>query len=278
MEQHVVTVKPFAAFTLKRPIMVVALEGWFDVARTATGAVAAIAAHGSAETACRIEAEFFVDLQAHRPHISIDDGEISELLWPDTTIEVVTSSRRDLVLASGIEPDYQWKTYVNALLDQAVDAGAEMVVTLGAALAMVSHTAPVMVNTSASSPSVARQLGLPLPTYQGITGIVGVLQEQLAARSIPGVSLRVPVPHYLNPIGFPAGQRALLDRISALAGLPAVPIEDDGWEERLSDLLDDNDELEAHIAMLDHQRADQPEIHDPNLLIAEIERYLGTDE
>jgi PAC2 family len=261
---------------LNQPILVLALEGWFDVARTATGAVAALAAHGAAHTIATISCENFVDVRAHRPQIHLDDGELVELLWPDTVLELVRGGRRDLLLLSGVEPDYRWKSYVDAICEIAVRCRAELVVTLGAALAMVPHRSTVQVSSSASTAAIARQLGLPLPTYQGITGVVGVVQEQLAVRAIPGVSLRVPVPHYLNTIGFPPGRQALLNKVCALTGSSMVTTDDDDWAAEFADLLEEHPELPAHIAQLEHQHNSEPEVHDTDRLISDIERYLDS--
>jgi PAC2 family len=261
---------------LRSPILVIALEGWFDVARTATGAISALAAHGAAQTVARISCEDFVDVKARRPQIHLDDGELVELLWPDTVVELVRGGRRDLLLMSGVEPDYRWKAYVNAVCEIAIRCGAEMVVSLGAGLAMVPHTAPVLVSSSASSATIARQLGIALPAYQGITGVIGVLQQQVAGRQLAGVSVQVPVPHYLSTIGFPPGRQALLNRLCGLTGAAPFAVDDDGWSSDFDDLLEANHELYEHIAQLEQQYADEPKIHDPDRLIAEIERYLDS--
>jgi PAC2 family len=267
-----------SALELQRPLMLVALEGWFDVASTATGAVRALGRAGSSEPVALIEAEEFVDLRSHRPQISILEGEVRELRWPDTTIELVRTGTRDLVLCHGIEPDYQWSAYVAGLCDIAVATGAELVITVGAGLTAVAHTQPVSIITSASSPALARRLGLALPRYQGITGVVGVLQEQLGKRDLPGVSLRAQVPHYLGGVGFPAGQRALLARIAALSGVAVPMVDDDDFAERLDDLLEEHPELGPHIAQLERQ----PQVVDVDAdqLMNEITRYLdeGRDD
>lgn len=257
---------------LQRPLMLVALEGWFDVASTATGAVRALADAGRSERIGRIEAEEFVDLRTHRPQISILEGEVRELRWPDTMIDLVRTGQRDLLLCHGIEPDYRWSAYVGAICELAIETACELVITVGAGLTAIAHTHPVSIITSASSPALARRLGLALPRYQGVTGVVGVLQEQLGRRELPGVSLRAQVPHYLGGVGFPAGQRALLARIAALSGVAVPAVDDDDFAERLDALLEEHPELGPYIAQLERQ----PQVMevDTDELMREITRYL----
>ena len=57
-----------------------------------------------------------------------------------------------------------------------------MAVLLGALLADVPHSRPVSVTAHATDPGLIQRLALQPPTYEGPTGIVGVLHQALRGR------------------------------------------------------------------------------------------------
>ena len=68
------------------------------------------------------------------------------------------------------------------MIDLAEALGVQMVVTLGALLADVPHSRPVDVSAFACDDALVERLGLEPPTYEGPTGIVGVLHDACARR------------------------------------------------------------------------------------------------
>ena len=71
------------------------------------------------------------------------------------------------------------------MIELAEAMGIQMVVTLGALLADVPHSRPVNVSAFASDEALVERLGLEPPTYEGPTGIVGVLHEACADAGMP---------------------------------------------------------------------------------------------
>ena len=53
----------------------------------------------------------------------------------------------------------------------------------------IPHSRTPPVTGSTATADLAQRLGLVAPSYQGITGVAGVLQAELEARAIPAVSL-----------------------------------------------------------------------------------------
>ena len=94
------------------------------------------------------------------------------------------------------------------------------VVTLGAMPDAIPHTRRPPVVGSTPDPRLARRLGLSVPTYQGITGVIGALQEALEREGVPAISLRVGVPHYLANARHPASSAALLAHLEHVLGVP----------------------------------------------------------
>src|SRR5207302_8764270 len=96
---------------------------------------------------------------------------------------------RDLVLVQGVEPALRWKAFCSHIVDLAEALGVQLVVTLGALLADVPHSRPVAMTGHASDPSLMTRLGIHTSSYEGPTGIVGVLHSACSEAGLPSVTL-----------------------------------------------------------------------------------------
>ena len=76
-------------------------------------------------------------------------------------------------------------------------AGNEMVVTMGALLADVPHSRPVPITGLSSDEGLVQRVGLSPSSYEGPTGIVGVLHAACQEAGVPTASLWASVPHYV---------------------------------------------------------------------------------
>ena len=126
---------------LERPVMLVGLEGWFDVASAATQAVDAFISADYAVTVGSIDPDPFYDFTQQRPHVSIDD-DIREIVWPSNEFVLQRNpGHRDVVGLIGVEPHLYWKTYVEAIVVVAEALGCEAVVTVGSGAEAIPHSA-----------------------------------------------------------------------------------------------------------------------------------------
>ena len=74
-----------------------------------------------------------------------------------------------------------------------------MVVTLGALMADVAHSRPIPVSATSDSEGTRHRHDLEMSTYEGPTGIVGVLADAATQVGVPSVSCWAAVPHYAGP-------------------------------------------------------------------------------
>ena len=91
----------------------------------------------------------------------------------------------------------KWRQFCAELLACADELGVELVVTLGALLAETPHTRPIQVSGTATELDLEDRLKLEPATYEGPTGIIGVLQDACAAARHTGRLLlgrRPPLP------------------------------------------------------------------------------------
>ncbi len=262
------------------PVMLCAFEGWNDAGDAASGAVLHLEEVWAATQIAEVDPEDYYDFQVNRPEVVIEDGERS-ITWPTTRISVarIPLASRDVVLVAGIEPSMRWRAFTAELLGIARELGVEMVVTLGALLADTPHTRPVPVSGTSSDESISVRMGYEPSTYEGPTGIVGVLQDACATAGIPAVSLWAAVPHYVAQPPCPKATLALLARIEDLLDVPVpladLPEESRAWQIGVDELAGEDEEIAAYVHQLEEvvDTAELPEASG-DAIAREFERYL----
>lgn len=266
---------------LSRPILIVAFEGWFDVAEAATGAVRWLANRYDADDVAGIDPEPYFDFTARRPEVHLVDGE-RIIVWPpnDCSAARLPQHAHDLVLLAGIEPHLRWRGFSRDLIDVVRRTECEMVITLGALADAVPHTRAPLVKGSSTNPALADRMGLDQPSYQGPTGLIGVLHDALDKEAIPVISLRVAVPHYVASSPNPKATRALLEHLERVTGVPTAHEGMEkvvsAWEKQVDSAVAGDEEVSAYVRRLEHQadtRAQQ-QLPSGDELAAEFERFL----
>jgi proteasome assembly chaperone (PAC2) family protein len=275
---------------LERPVLIGAFRGWNDGGQAATLAAGYLARQWGAEKFADIDPELFVDFQATRPLVSLDEGQTRRIEWPENTFyrAHIPAASRDAVLLVGVEPNYRWRTFSELVAELASDLGIELVITLGALLADVPHTRAAPVTGAATDPKLVDELGLQLSRYEGPTGIVGVLLDACRRASIPSVSLWAAVPHYVSLAPSPRAAKALCERLSGVLGVPVDVAElaeaETSYVEQVSEAVASDSETAAYVEELE-QRADSLDwlessggLPSGEALAAEIARFLRERE
>ncbi|MGI9597503.1 MAG: PAC2 family protein [Acidimicrobiales bacterium] len=266
--------------TLRRPLLLVAFEGLFDAAEAATAALDWIRNRTESSAVAMIDPEMFFNFQESRPTVRIDSDGDRVIDWPTTEIySVITDSARDLVVMTGVEPHLRWPSFADYVLEVARRSGCEMVVTVGAFIGMVPHTRPFSVTGSAVHPDLARRLNLSRPSYEGPTGIVGVINARLERSNVPVISLRVEVPHYVPGPPNPKATQALLRRLQQTTGVETGYEELDGevseWMTRVDQAVSSDDESREYVERLERQvDSDEEMLPTGDDLAAELEAFL----
>ena len=261
---------------VRAPIVLAAFEGWNDAGDAASWAVRHLGDRWDARPFAEIDPEVFYDFSTTRPMVELtDEGRV--LRWPTTTISVVTEPV-PLVLVQGIEPQLQWRTYVDQVLTVVREVGAAMLVTVGALLAEVPHTRPVVVYGSSEDDALGARLELEPSTYEGPTGIVGILNAAAQQAGVPTVSLWAAVPNYVSGAASPKAALALVERIREVLGTP-IPTTDleiaaSAYERQITELVSEDDDTAAYIASLEEAFDEEPDEPDPQALVEEVERFL----
>jgi proteasome assembly chaperone (PAC2) family protein len=276
----------FSKPQLRRPRAVIAFEGWNDACEAASGVVEYVLGQsGMVEPFAVVDPEEFFDFQVRRPQVSIDDGGTRSLTWPTTKFFAVEypAAERDLVLVLGEEPSFRWKTFARQITQVLCEVDVEEVVLLGAFIGQVAHTRPVPVVGVATDPNLVVQHGLASSSYEGPTGIIGVLQEACREVGLPAMSLWAATPHYLAANAYPKAMLALLARTRDILSLPTdlsgLERAADAFDARVTDALEESGELSEYVSELEDEAGNGAEVSefDPSLtddLVQEIETFL----
>jgi proteasome assembly chaperone (PAC2) family protein len=248
---------------LRAPILVCSFRGWNDAAGAASTALAAVATSLDSELVASVDPEEFFDFQANRPTISLEEGQTRRIEWPANSLisAAAPSAERDLLLLDGTEPNLRWRAFSEAIAGAAERIGVEMVITLGALLAEVAHTLPVPITGLASDEDLVEELDLSRSTYEGPTGIVGVLHDTCRQRGMSSASLWAAVPHYVAAVPNPKAALALLRRLEPLTGIAvdASELEEEtqSYEEQVGRAVAANPEIEELVSRIEEQQAEQ---------------------
>ncbi len=219
---------------LRRPILACAFKGWNDAGESATAATSFLRESLGATDVAEIDPEEFFDFTAVRPTVTLADSSVRTIEWPTTNLYAahVPGAESDLVLLEGAEPSLRWRAFSGLVIEAARELEARMVITLGALLADVPHSRPVSITGLASEPSLIERLGLARASYEGPTGIVGVLHDACARAGLPSASLWASVPHYVAAAPNP---KAALALIRSFEGLTGVAVDASSLEEASED-------------------------------------------
>jgi proteasome assembly chaperone (PAC2) family protein len=293
-------VRLLADKSLHSPVMLFAFTGWNDAGEAASAAIRTMVSHWSATPLAEIDPETFTDFATVRPSVYLRDGR-RHIAWPTVQAWAASLPGADAILIVGPEPALQWRLFSQQIVDLADHFQVSMSISLGALLADVPHTYPVHVIGTASDPDVIDRFDLQRSTYEGPTGIVGVLQDALTAADVPSASLWATVPGYTAQIPSPKACEALMRTACSMIGT-AVPagaftkaIAD--YEARVAALVADDDELASYVSRLESMMAageldlddddgaddditsevaafDADGAVDPDEFLAEVERFL----
>jgi proteasome assembly chaperone (PAC2) family protein len=269
---------------LRSPTLVAAFAGWNDAAGAATAALEAVAMSLDAEPVAQVDPEEFFDFQVSRPTIRLTEGQTREIDWPQNVLYAarVPAADRDLVLVSGIEPNLRWRGFAKAILDAAERLEVQLVVTLGALLADVPHTRPVPITGLASDPELVDRLGLSRSSYEGPTGIIGVIHDACRRRGVTSASVWAAVPHYVAAVPNPKAALALLRRLEGFTGLEvdATGLEDavERYERQVDRAVAANPEIEELVQRLEEEQDTGPEFTEDvpsgDVIARDFQRFL----
>ena len=268
---------------LDDPVVIAAFEGWNDAGEAATSAVKYFLDRFNAIKIGTIESEEFFDFTISRPVIEIPDKQ-REIIWPATEIHVakMSDSKHDLVIIVGHEPQLRWRTFTDQIIEIASISKSHMVVTVGSLLTDIPHSRPVKVFGSSDDSDLAQRLNLPPSTYEGPTGIVGVVNSVLREKGMPTMSLWAGVPSYVSGANSPKAALALVERLAEVLqiGIACTDLEiaSAAYERQINELVAEDMDTAEYVNQLEEDFDNKSEVEEqdgnPELLVSEVEDFL----
>ena len=245
----------FVEPVLEKASLIASFEGWNDAGESASGAVAHVERSIGAAPLAEIDGEDFLDLTVCRPGMRLDDDGRRVIQWPATRFSYGSRGPAgELVFARGIEPHLQWRRYCDLFGDMVRRADVKRVVLLGAFVADIVYSRPVKVTGFASRSGLLEEIGVAESGYEGPTGIVSVLAQQLLDEGLEVVSLWAGLPHYISACPNPRGSLALVEKLSACLNLEveldSLQREAADFEEKISALVSSDPELADYVKQL----------------------------
>jgi proteasome assembly chaperone (PAC2) family protein len=268
---------------LRSPYLVAAFAGWNDAAQVATHALESLVDGWNLEPFADIDPEEFYDFSNTRPTISLGTDGQRDLEWPDNLFfaRQLLGTEHDLILLVGNEPQLRWRTFTDLILHVADTTGARCLVTLGGLLADVPHTiTPRLTGFSSGEEGLPtlQDLGLKVSSYEGPTGIVGVLHDAWRLSGRPAISLWGNVPHYISAAPNPQISLALLRRLQTILRVPMpfgpLELQEQAFIAQVNEALKQNPEAQEYVQELETQYVEEAPPPPGPELIAELEKFL----
>ena len=262
---------------LDRPVVIAAFEGWNDAGDAATLAAGWLASRWAPDPLAEIDPEEFFDFTSNRPRVQLDDGGTRTIEWPANTFTAGTDGGLHAVVLVGTEPQLRWRGFCRQVIGVAEALDARLVLTLGALLAEVPHSRPTSVVGTATDEAVIERLELARSTYEGPTGIVGVLADACARAGLASASLWATVPAYVPGAPSPKAALALVERSAELLGVPILATDLEiaaaAYERQVSEVVSDDEDMAGYVERLE-ESFDGDEAVGSASLADEVERFL----
>src|SRR6185312_7594083 len=270
---------------LRAPALICGFKGWNDAADAASSAISYVGTALGAQRFATIDPEEFYDFQATRPRVKMVEGQTREIVWPAVELfeARVPRAPRDLILLTGSEPSFRWRTFCKIVVELAEALGTQLVVTLGALLADVPHTRPVSVTGLSSDQALVARLGLAPSSYEGPTGIVGILHAACQQAGLPSASLWAAVPHYIAAAPNPKAALALVRKLEGLVqvAVNASDLESAAadYERQVNLAVQSDPDVQAFVERLEQAAVEELAEEDPPLpsgdtIARELQRFL----
>jgi predicted ATP-grasp superfamily ATP-dependent carboligase len=235
-------------------ILIAAFQGWNDAGNAASWTLRHLKEDLQTTEFAQIQAESFYDFSESRPLVHLSKNG-RQLDWPSNNFSV--SPDQNVVLLNGIEPQLQWKTFVEQIITVAEELAVSMVITLGSLLAEVPHSRPVMVYGFCEDLETSERLNLKKSSYEGPTGIVGVLNQFVQEANIPAISLWATVPNYVSGAASPKAALALIHRLQEILPGPInttdLEISSAAYERQINEMVNGDEEMYGYVMDLEYR-------------------------
>lgn len=201
------------------PLLHVSLEGFMDAGGVRSQVTEHLLEHLDHEIVATFDMDQLIDYRSRRPPMTFDRDSYTDYDRPALILHrVLDRSGEPFLLLEGMEPDYHWEAFVEAVHQLCLGFGVRRMVSAHGVPMAVPHTRPIGVTRFASD----REL---LPTVDPMFGQIQVpgsaealLHLRLGDAGVDTMGAAVHVPHYLSDGQYGDAAVTALDTLMAFSG------------------------------------------------------------
>ncbi|WP_298748069.1 PAC2 family protein [uncultured Serinicoccus sp.] len=202
------------------PLLLVSLEGFLDAGQVRSTLAEHLLDTLEHELVATFDVDELVDYRSRRPLMTFDSDHYTDYDDPSLVLyRLVDAAGEPFLLLHGIEPDYRWEAFVDAVRQLGLAFGVRRMVSAHGIPMAVPHTRPVGTTRFASDSSV---LGDYTPLFGQVripSSADSLLHLRLAESGLLTMGVAVHVPHYLAETQFGDAVVAAADALMDLSGL-----------------------------------------------------------
>ena len=281
-----VILKNLSPLNLNNPVLICSWQGWPDAAESATKSVEEILSQLEVIHSVEMNSDSYYIYSDKRPTVTNIKENLRHIDWLENKFSFIKrkGSKNDVVIFEGIEPDMDWKTYVNEFIKVIEFYEIKTVIMVGALLDSVPHTREPRITftgTGKKNNSLLKKLKYSPPSYEGPAGITSVIGERLDNLKIATISIWGHTPHYLQVTHNPILSAAIMKELSNLLGLKLsfekITKRSEEFRSSLNLALEDHNEITKYVERLE-ESYDTEEMSkidpEPQLILKDVENFL----
>ncbi len=269
---------------LKDGILLIGFTGWMDGGDASSGSINFLVDFFNATQCAMIAPEGFYVYNFHgdmeissisRPFSRVVDGLIEEYKFPENVF--FCSESHNLAFFLGKEPDVEWDYFGDCIYDFCKEFGISRVYCCGSVAGLTPHTREPRIAFVASDKPFRDQLeqtGLRPSNYEGPSGIMTYLVSRGAYEQIQTANVIAEIPAYVqgyNPRSIETFIKLFARILAFKADLDELHKTSMEFEQKISELVEQQDELPAKVAEL--ERDYDSEAFDREM--GELKNWLG---
>ncbi|TQM96394.1 putative ATP-grasp superfamily ATP-dependent carboligase [Ornithinimicrobium humiphilum] len=202
------------------PLMLVSLEGFIDAGMVRSSLAEHLLDTLDHEVVARFDVDSLVDYRSRRPLMTFDVDHYADYEEPTLVLyRMQDAAGEPFLLLHGVEPDFRWEGFVEAVRQLCLAFGVRRVVGAHGIPMAVPHTRPVGMTRFSSDREL---LGDHTPLFGSVKvpgSAEALLHLRLAEAGLTSMGVAVHVPHYLAETQFGDAVVAAVDAIMDLTGL-----------------------------------------------------------
>jgi len=204
----------------RRPVMLVALDGFLDAGNVSALAVAHLNATEQGRVVATFEVDELHDYRARRPPMTFHEDRYTDYEAPRLVVRLL-HDRDDVpyLLLAGPEPDIRWEAFARAVREVVQAFDVRLVLSMGAVPMAVPHTRPTHLTNHATARRLLRQENVWEGEIRIPASAQALLEVRLGEWGHDAAGFVAHVPHYLAQMDYPSASVRLLEAVGEAADL-----------------------------------------------------------